>query len=147
MSGFRNLNLQRTLSVFILFTALFSQIQTLYACDLMDGKPKHVCCCEENASASCPMADSCAMNENGMKNQCCEVSYETLTDAGMMNSASTVDFLTLLLDGPQPPPAIEFQPFSPSSLPTLSQHSLPRDEPLALHPGRQIYFLTRRLRL
>lgn len=147
MNVFRNLNLQRTLSMAVLFAALFSQIQLLYACDSMDGRPKQVCCCGEHASAICPMADSCAKHENAQETSCCEVSYGTLNDAGMMNSPSSVDFLTLLLDGPQPPPVIDVQQFLPTPLPILSQLSPATDEPLIFSRGRPTFLLTRRLRL
>jgi len=147
MNVFRNLNLQRTLSIVVLFTALFSQIRLLYACDSMEGKPKQVCCCGEHDSAICPMADSCAMHENAQETSCCEVSYDTLNDIGMMNSASTADCLTLLLNGPQPPPVIDVQQFLPSPLPILSRLSPAANEPLIFSRGKQTYLLTRRLRL
>ncbi len=147
MNVFRNLHLQRTLSLFILFVALFSQIQTLYACDSMDGQPKHACCCGEHDSAICPMADNCGMHEPGAETSCCELSYDLVTDAAMMNSISPVDILTLLLDGPQPPPIIEFQPFSPTPLPTLSQLPLVTDRLPIFRRGNPTYLLTHRLRL
>jgi hypothetical protein len=147
MSVFRNLNLQRTFSMIVLFAALFSQIQTLYACDSMEGKPKQVCCCGEQDSAICPMADSCDMHKQTATISCCEVSYDTLNDVGMISSTSTVDTLTLLLDGPQPPPIIDVQQFSLLPLPTLSRLSLAADQPLIISRGEHIYLLTRRLRL
>ena len=147
MNIFRNLNLQRTLSMIVVFTALFSQIHTLYACDSMADTPKHVCCCGEHNSIACPMADSCAMHENTAETSCCELSYDILNDAGMMNSASTVDCLTLLLDGPQPPPVVDLQQFLPTPLPILSRLSLAADEPLIFSRGKPTFLLTRRLRL
>ena len=147
MNVFRNLNLQRTLSILLLFAALFSQIQTLYACDSMEGKPKQVCCCGEHDLAICPMADTCAMHKQMVETVCCEVSYDILIDAGMMNSASTVDCLTLLLDGPQPPPIIDLAQFLPVPLPNLPRLSQDVDEPLIFSRGKPTYLLTRRLRI
>ena len=147
MNIFRNLTLQRTLSMIVLFTALFSQIHTLYACDSVADTPKHVCCCGDHDSIACPMADTCGMHEQTAKTACCEVSYDTLNDTGMINSASSVDYLTLLLDGPQPPPIVDVQQFSPVPLQTLSRLSLAADEPLIFSRGIQTYLLTRRLRL
>lgn len=147
MSGFRNLNLQRAFSMIILFVALFSQIQIVYACDSMEGKPKQVCCCGEHDSAICPMADSCKMHEQSAEASCCEVSYDTLTDAAMMSSTSTVDMLTLLLDGPQPPPDIEFPPLPSAPLQRLSQLTLAFNEPLLFSRSKHTYLFTRRLRL
>ena len=147
MNVFHNINLQRIFSSLVLFAALFSQIQTLYACDSMEGKPKVVCCCGDHDSAICPMADNCGMHEQTAKTACCELSYNILNDAGMMNSVATVDYLTLLLDGPQPPPIVDFQKFSPSSLPVFSQLLLDATEPPAFNSDNPTYFLTRRLRL
>ena len=147
MDSFRNLILQRTLSLIILLTALLSQTQMLYACELMEGEPKRVCCCGEHAPAACPMEDACTMQEKADQNRCCEVSYEPLADEVMMNSPSTVDCLTLLLDGPQPPPDIEFQQLLAPSLQMISRLTLSSDEPLILSSGKQKYLLTRRLRL
>ncbi len=131
----------------VVFTALFSQINTLYACESTTDTPKHVCCCGGNNSVACPMADSCAMNEKTVETSCCELSYDIVNDAGMMSSASTADYLTLLLDGPQPPPVVDIQQFTSSHLPILSQHSPAADEALIFSRSKPIFLLTRRLRL
>jgi hypothetical protein len=147
MNCFRNLILQRTLSLVILCTALLTQTQILYACESMNDGPELVCCCGDHAAAGCPMADACAMQENAQQNQCCEVSYDSLTDAATMHSASTVDSLTLLLDGPQPPPVIEFQQLLPAYLQVAPRFSFSPDELLIISSDEHTYFLTRRLRL
>lgn len=147
MDVFRNLHLQRALSLIVLFAALFSQIQMLYACDSMEGKPKRVCCCGEHDSVICPMASACAMHEKTADNSCCEINYSTLNDVGMLNSASTADCLALLLIGPQPPPVIDVQHFLPEPLPILSKFFPTTDEPLLISRGNQIYLFTHRLRL
>lgn len=145
---FRNLNLRRTLSILLLFTALFSQIQLLYACDSMEDKPKHVCCCGEHSAAVCPMADKCAMHEQIAETACCEVSYDTLINAGMMNSTTTMDYLSLLPDDPPPFPVIDVAQFLLAPLPVLSMLSPPdSDETLTLGRDKPTYLLTRRLRL
>lgn len=147
MNIFRHLYLQRTLSMIFVFTALFSQVHTLYACDSMADTLIHVCCCGEHNPIACPMDDGCAMHENTAEISCCELSYGILNDAGMMSSVSTVDCLTLLLDGPQPPPVVDLQQFIPTPLPVLSRLSLAADEPLIFSRGNPIFLLTRRLRL
>jgi len=147
MNVFRNINLQRIFSTLVLLAALFSQIQTLYACDSMESKPKMVCCCGDHDSAICPMADNCSVHELSDNNACCELSYDILNDAGMMNSVATVDYLTLLLDGPQPPPIVDFQKISPALLPISSRVLLAAPEPLAFNLDNPTYLLTRRLRL
>ncbi len=147
MTVFRNINLQRIFSTLILFAALFSQIQTLYACDSIESKPKMVCCCGDHDAAICPMANNCAMHEQTVKTACCELSYDILNDAGMMNSVATVDYLTLLLDGPQPPPTIDFQQISSSSLPIASPLLQAAPESSTFNRNNPTYLLTRRLRL
>lgn len=147
MNVFRNLNLQRLFSTMVLFVALFSQIQTLYACDSMEGKAKMVCCCGEHDSAICPMADNCGMHEQAAKTSCCELSYDVLNEASMVNSVTTVDTLTLLLDSAQPPPIIDYQHFSIGSLPIVSQLVLAAAEPPVFSLKTPTYLLTRRLRL
>lgn len=147
MAHFRNFNLRRILSILLLFGALFSQTQLLYACESMADKPKHVCCCGEHSSAVCPMAAGCAMNEEIEKTTCCEVSYEILNDVGMMNSVTTVDCLTLLLNCPQPPPDIGIAPFIQLPLPMLSRLFAVADQAQIYSRDTETYLLTRRLRL
>ncbi|MFW5444449.1 MAG: hypothetical protein ACKE51_09110 [Methylococcaceae bacterium] len=146
MNFFRSLTLRRALSLLLLFAALFSQIQSLYACESMADKPKHVCCCGEHSAAVCPMLDSCAMQQKSSAT-CCEVSYEVVNDAGMMNSVSTVDYLTLLLDGPQPPPDIGFVQFANIPSPTFASLLQVDDAPLIFSRTEATYLLTRRLRI
>jgi hypothetical protein len=147
MKVLRNLYLQRSLSILILFVGLFSQIQTLYACGSTAAMPKQVCCCDAQDSAICPMTDTCDMHEQMAKTSCCEISYDTLNDAAMISSTSMVDTLILLLEGPQPPPIIDFQQLSPAHLPILSRLIPANDEPPISSRGKSIYLLTRRLRL
>ncbi len=147
MNVLRNIKLQRIFSTLVLFAALFSQIQTLYACDSMESKPKMICCCGDHDSAICPMDDNCGVHEQSDNNACCELSYDILNDAGMMNSVATVDYLTLFLDGSQPPPIVDFQKYSATPLPISSRILLVSPEPLAFNLDNPTYLLTRRLRL
>ena len=148
MAIFRNLTFQRVLSLIFLCTALLSQTQLLFACELMGGKPKLVCCCGESMPDACPMSDACAMQENTDQGHCCDVSQDSLTDVVMTHSPSTVDFLTLLLDGPQPPPLIDYQALFTTSQPADHRHAIPPHEPLLLSSGgKHTYLFTGRLRL
>jgi len=147
MNLFRALNLQRALSVLILFSALFSQIQSLYACESMGGEPRHICCCGEHNSVDCPMADHCGMHENAVDTHCCEVSYEVVSDEMMMSGVSTLDFLLLTLDSPQPPPIIEFQKIpTPHSQTQLLLLLAAYESPPSKY-GEYTYLMTRRLRI
>ena len=103
MSRYRTLLMQRLTVAILLFTALFSQVQVLYACASMTGKPSHVCCCGKHTGHDCAMQDTCTMLDHDREEGCCQLDYDLLTDHVMSNAASTVDMLTLLLDSPQPP--------------------------------------------
>jgi hypothetical protein len=113
----------------------------------MDGKPKLVCCCGESMSDGCPMSESCAMHTNTDEGRCCDVSQDSLTDVVMTHGSSTIDFLTLLLDGPQPPPVLDYQELLSASLQATGSLAIPPHEPLLPRSGKQTYLLTRRLRL
>jgi len=144
---FRNLNFQRIISLSFLFAVLLSQTQLLYACEKMDGKPKMVCCCDEQMSDTCPMATPCSMHEQADQSKCCEISYDSLTDVSMTQGTSTADLLTLLLDGAQPPPLFSHQTLPIGSLKTNPRLFPPPDKPLLLSSDNHTYLLTRRLRL
>lgn len=146
MALFRNLTFQRVLSLIFLCTALLSQTQILYACELMDGKPKPVCCCEEPLPDGCPMSESCVMHAKSDEGRCCDVSQDSLTAVVMTHSASTIDLLTLLLDGPQPPPLIDYQELLSASPQAVQRLAIPPHIPPPSR-GKHIYLLTRRLRL
>lgn len=147
MENLRNSTLQRLLILVFLCTSLLSQTQMLYACEMMDGKPKPVCCCGERLSDVCPMADACGLFENAEATRCCEISHDALTDEAVMHGASTADLLTQLLDGPQPPPVIDLRPLSPAALSTFSLPVPLPDAPPVSRAGAQTYLHTLRLRL
>lgn len=148
MGSFRNSGLQRTFSALLLLVALLSQVQILFACDSLQGAPSVVCCCGEHDTAGCPMGEHCGMTDQAQVSACCELSYDTLNDAGMASSSSTADCLVLLLDGSQPPPAIDHQRFSVTLLqrPSWSFLIALTDPPLS-GSGNQTYLYTRRLRI
>lgn len=147
MSWYRTLIFQQITVALLLFAALFSQIQVLYACDLRDGKPSHVCCCGKHTANDCPMQDSCAMHQNTLENKCCDLSYDLSTDNVMSNLPSTADTLTLLLDAPQPPPVIAPHPIANGCLRQLARLSPTATTPSPPDKGKQTYLVTRRLRL
>ncbi|MGR8979865.1 MAG: hypothetical protein ACU84H_07235 [Gammaproteobacteria bacterium] len=114
----------------------------------MDGKPKLVCCCGESMSEEgCPMSESCTMQENTDEGRCCDVSQDSLIDEVMTPNSSAADFLTLLLDGPQPPPVIDYQELLSVFQLAARRPAISPYEPLLLSSGKQAYLLTRRLRL
>ena len=147
MEKIRNLTLQRMLILVFLCSSLLSQTQILFACEMMDGAPRLVCCCGEHHSDACPMADACGLFENADAQRCCEVSHDALADEAVIHGASTTDWLTQLLDGPQPPPIIEFRPLVPDALAKASRPVSWSDESSPAHTGQYTYLHTLRLRL
>lgn len=103
----RNSSFRRFVVATLVFLGLFSQFQTVFACELMDGKAKPVCCCDEPGG----MAGGCGM-DSGCQDQapdsatamdCCAVSYQQAPSAKATPSGS-IGLQVLLLDAPQPPP-------------------------------------------
>jgi len=87
------------------------------------------------------------MSEQLEQTSCCEVSYDIINDAGMMNAVSTVDCLTLLLNCPHPPPDIAVEFLTVTPLPLLPRLSLIDDQSRGFYRDKDTYLLTRRLRL
>jgi len=147
MVHFRRLPLRYSISFFVLFVALFAQIQPLYACHLMDGQPKHSCCCEQDMS-HCPMADvTCAEDSQPQAMHCCDVSYETVVDAAVVSSVSVADYVGLLIGEPPPLPVTSYHSFLKIAFPVSLQGCLLSSELALLKPDIPTYFLTRRIRL
>jgi len=147
MTHFRRLPLRYSISFFVLFAALFAQIQPLYACHLMDGQPKHSCCCEQDMS-HCPMADvTCAEDSQPQAMHCCDVSYETVIDAAVVNSVSVADCVGLLIGEPPPLLVISCLSFLKPSFPVSPRRRLLFSELTLLKSDIPAYFLTRRIRL
>lgn len=100
MNKLRNPMLRRFFTVIFLLSSLYTQTQTLFACDLMGGGPQITCCCDEHMEKGCPMGGGCQTPPGEAPTGCCDVTVEVeMQDPA---ATSTVD----LLDAAQPPPAI-----------------------------------------
>lgn len=128
-----------------LFMGLFSQFQTVFACELMSEKAQYVCCCDELAGTGCKMGGGCHDQQGSLNTDCCQTSYQQVPSTIAIASESHAQQV-VLLEAPQPPPDVLF------SLTALaSQNHLPVFfGPTALppgYPGNRIYLLTRRFRV
>ncbi|MFV1993006.1 MAG: hypothetical protein ACC635_03810 [Acidiferrobacterales bacterium] len=107
LNYFRKHSLRKSLWLIILFGSLLTQAQNLYACDLTDSGLQSTCCCDKDMDKGCSMGGGCDVSAEVTLSGCCEVS--TMVDVGLQDVAradSLNDKLVLLLDAPQPPPAI-----------------------------------------
>lgn len=126
-----------------LFTGLFSQLQAVFACELMGGGERYVCCCDEQSDEGCAMGGGCQDQLATPDTNCCSVSYQPLPGSDAIVSDSHAQQV-VLLEAPQPPPALllSLTVLNPpgNTLPIFfSSTTSP--------PGNLIYLLTRRLRV
>jgi len=103
----KNSPFRRFMITLVIFMGLFSQFQTVFACQLMDGKAKPVCCCDKpgDMSKGCHMGGGCQDQAIGSATgaDCCVVSYQEVPSATATPPGAT-SHQVLLLDAPQPPP-------------------------------------------
>ncbi|WP_051906374.1 hypothetical protein [Methylomarinum vadi] len=146
MVFFRNAILQRAICFIFLSAALLSHTQLLFACESMQGEPKMVCCCGDSMpDDTCPMSESCGMRHDSHQDTCCEVSQQALTDLAVTDASATVETLTLVLDGPQPPPLFDRRETTVFPQPLF--FAIFPHEPLPASGDGQIYLRTLRIRL
>jgi hypothetical protein len=139
---------RRVIIAMAMFLGLFSQFQVVFACELMDGKTRTVCCCDERGDMSmgCAKGGGCQDQAPGSATSmdCCEVSYRAAPNAKATPPGSA-GLQVLLLDAPQPPPipvSFTIQEFSPSSdVLRFTRSAPPRVA------GTDIYLLTNRFRI
>ena len=145
----RNHSFRRLVVATILFMGLFTQFQTVFACEFKDGKLQFVCCCDNSGdmSKNCAENDQCgeqpAVPTSDNAN-CCDVSYQQAQSATAISSAQHSQQV-LVLDAPQPPPVLTS--FDLQTIPTENQtvHKL-TDVSLSVF-STQTYLLTQRFRV
>lgn len=131
-----------------MFLGLFFQFQTVFACELMDSKPKPVCCCDESGDMTmgCGMNGNCQDEAASFVNavDCCEKNYQTPPSV-KSTAPGAANTQVLLLDGPQPPPVVAV-----FHVPEFPFPAVTRSYTLFLTPdisGIHTYLLTQRLRI
>ena len=145
----KNRSFRRFVIAATLFMGLFTQFQTVFACEFKDGKLQLVCCCENSGG----MTKDCSQNNQCAEQQavpisnnatCCDVSYQQVPSATAFSSAQH-NQQVLVLDAPQPPPIPAS--FNLQTIPTANQtaHKLTNISLLVF--GTQTYLLTQRFRI
>ncbi len=145
----RNRSFRRLVVATILFMGLFTQFQTVFACEFKDGKLQFVCCCDNSGdmSKNCAENDQCgeqpAVPTSDNAN-CCDVSYQQAQSATAISSAQHSQQV-LVLDAPQPPPVLTS--FDLQTIPTAN-HTAQFFTDVSLQvTGSQTYLLTQRFRI
>lgn len=139
---------RRFVITLVIFMGQFSQFHTVFACELMGGMAKPVCCCDKpgNMSKGCAMDGGCQEQAGSVSSpaDCCQVSYEPVPSATAIAPESH-SLQVLLLDAPQPPPI-------PATF-ILSDFATSRSSLRFIYPrslsvtGTHTYLLTNRFRI
>lgn len=146
MSAFRHRRLRWGVAALLLLTGLCAQMQLLFACELMEGAPTLVCCCDADATANgCESGGGCPTHAGGAAQACCAI---TLTpSAGVRATPAPQGQLLMLIDVTRLPPAV---------LPLATIHPRPHTNTLTelaiTHAefwltGTQTYLFTNRFRI
>jgi hypothetical protein len=146
MTSLRKPSLRRLIAGLFLISGLSVQVQTLFACNLMDDGPKTTCCCGEHMADGCAMGGGCGSAPGSMATGCCDVGVELeLQDIAVVKT--TAAKLITQLDAPQPPPAIlittEFNITQPDN-PVVPNHHVYRP---SWPSGTRTYLVTGRFRV
>lgn len=146
MSPFRSTLIRRVVAVLFLLTGLVSQMQMVFACELMDGPPRTVCCCGDPITDGCEMGGGCKIHDGVRTNaDCCDVSIDRVSDVSAAGAVSPGSKISLL-DAPQPPPFGLSSPV-PETVPVANVATLAPTIPSWYSSGTHTYLVTNRLRI
>ncbi|MGH8569049.1 MAG: hypothetical protein ACREXU_13815, partial [Gammaproteobacteria bacterium] len=131
----------------LLLVGLGAHMQLLFACEVMDGAPKLVCCCDTAAPADgCKRGGGCVTHAAGTARGCCEITLPPAADLTSMTSTLQGQLLTLLA-APQVPPISP----PPAAISPHPHADIGAELPLAYTafwlPGVQTYLFTNRFRI
>ena len=139
--------LRQLVLTLLLLSSTLPSIQSVFACNHMDGMIQVTCCCEGSEAMGCDMGGGgCDANEAIPVSGCCEVTdvYQPVIDAVALPGSHS--FQLLMLDAPQPPPALLSSLFSYDlGLNLQASPYLNPSPPWRL--GTKTYLLTNRLRI
>ena len=147
MSAFRHRRLRWGVTALLVLTGLCAQMQLLFACELMEGAPTLVCCCDADATANgCESGGGCFTHTGGAAQGCCAITLAPSAGVTAATPAPQGQLLTLI-DVTQLPPVV---------LPLATIHPRPHINTLTelaiTHaefwlPGAQTYLFTNRFRI
>ncbi|MGH8579218.1 MAG: hypothetical protein ACREVK_03515, partial [Gammaproteobacteria bacterium] len=137
----RRTRIRRVLAALFVVNRLLPQLQTLFACELLDSQPHTVCCCAVPASDGCQMGGGCKVHDGVRSSEdCCQVLVDKLSDvvaAGAVApgaQAGLLDQLPLTL--PRPDVTFEFGADITRRQPTIAP---------SYRNGDDTYLITNRL--
>lgn len=149
MNVFRRSLLRRWIIAVFLLTGLVAHAQTVFACNLMGGTPKAVCCCTQPMVDHCTDNDGCATSppmQDVHHNPCCQTSFNQpagLTSVAPVPADSQTDWLVQALHAP---PALIAAPHVDAFPSTVLSSVYPATYPTR-YTTNNLYLLTRRLRI
>ena len=147
MRVFRHRRLFWGVTGLMLLAALGAHMQLLFACEVMDGAPKLVCCCDTEAPADgCDNGGGCVTHAAGTAQACCEITLAPAADLTSMTSTPQGPLLTLLAAAQVPPitpPPAAIYPHPHASVGA----GLPLAYTAFWLPGVQTYLFTNRFRI
>jgi len=147
MNKFRTSVLRQFIAVIFLMSALYTQSQILFACDLMDGSPKTECCCGEDMEDGCPMGGGCDNAAGEIGTGCCDISVNFDVQYSVVTLTLEQQLVTQL-NASQPPPSLlttnetHFALYNEASNRRTSNNSV-----AFWLPGTHTYFVTNRFRI
>ena len=79
MHFFRLNRIHRSVSTIVLLFGLFIQLQTVFACDLIEDQVGAICCCEAQMAKGCSSGGGCEGNGSNSATDCCQTSLSVET--------------------------------------------------------------------
>lgn len=145
MSWMRRPIFRRLVAATFLLTGLLTQMQAVYACDLMNSRPSTACCCSTEMADGCALGGGCAQSPAPASPGCCDI---TLEAPPSLNAAPVAPSHAVALpDAHQPAPALpSYYSHELTSLqkPHTAVHC---DGPPTWLAGTDTYLITLRLRI
>jgi len=147
MSAFRHRRLRWGVTALLVLTGLCAQMQLLFACELMEGAPKLVCCCDAEATANgCESGGGCLTHTGGTAQACCAITLAPSAGLTAATPAPQGQLLTLIDVRQLPPIVLPLATIHPRPhANTLAELAVTRAE--SWLPGAQTYLFTNRFRI
>ncbi|MFV1996435.1 MAG: hypothetical protein ACC641_00355 [Acidiferrobacterales bacterium] len=131
----------------LLLIALFLQVQTAFACNLMEGKVQAICCCDTQMEKGCSSGGGCESNASVAQGDCCQIVVSTPT-AESATSAMVAKAILDRSDIPQPDSSHASLPMIPGTPPsTRPVIAAIGSNPTPWLAGKNTYLVTLRIRV
>ncbi|MGH8614919.1 MAG: hypothetical protein ACREYF_23565 [Gammaproteobacteria bacterium] len=140
----RSTRVRRVLAVLFLLNGLLPQLQTLFACALMDSQPRTVCCCADPLTDGCQMGGGCTVHDSVRGSEdCCQVLIGKLSDVAAAGAVAPCAQAGIL--DPLPLPTLPL----PNVAVELAASTITRQHSIApsYRSANNTYLITNRLRI